>query len=123
MQHSSLLLIAAFSLLAARLPAAEEVDPAMAVIKRMRDQLRTVMIQQQKTEAERATLQAANVELDDKKREELLQQVGALWNEKRVVIPLAAVASAWAMRRDRVTLRVGRSDEETYAWDVSPVSR
>jgi len=39
------------------------------------------------------------------------------------VIPLAAVASAWAMRRDRVTLRVGRSDEETYAWDISPVSR
>jgi peptide/nickel transport system substrate-binding protein len=68
-------------------------------------------------------IQAANVELDDKKREELLQQVGALWNEKRVVIPLAAVASAWAMRRDRVTLRVGRSDEETYAWDISPVSR
>ena len=63
------------------------------------------------------------MELDDKKREALLQQVGALWNEKRVVIPLAAVASGWAMRRDRVTLRVGRSDEETYAWDISPVSR
>ncbi len=44
--------------------AAEEADPAMAVIKRMREQLRTVMIQQQKTEAERATLQAANVDLD-----------------------------------------------------------
>jgi hypothetical protein len=26
------------------------------------------------------------------------------------------------MRRDRVTLRVGRSDEETYAWDVTPVA-
>jgi hypothetical protein len=26
-------------------------------------------------------------------------------------------------RGDRVTLRVGRSDEETYAWDVSPVNR
>jgi len=46
--------------------AAEEADPAMAVIKRMREQLRTVMIQQQKTEAERATLQAANVELEAK---------------------------------------------------------
>lgn len=66
MQHSSLLLFAAFSLVAARLPAAEEADPAMAVIKRMRDQLRTVMIQQQKTEAERATLQASNVELEAK---------------------------------------------------------
>ncbi|WP_395718912.1 phage major capsid protein [Prosthecobacter sp.] len=46
--------------------AAEEADPAMAVLKRMREQLRSVMIQQQKTEAERATLQAANVELEDK---------------------------------------------------------
>jgi light-regulated signal transduction histidine kinase (bacteriophytochrome) len=51
---------------AATLPAAEEVDPAMAVLKRMRDQLRNVMILQQKTEAERATLQAANVELEEK---------------------------------------------------------
>ena len=49
--------------------------------------------------------------------------MGALWNEKRVVIPLAAVGSAWAVRRDRATLRVGRSDEETYAWDVVPVAR
>ncbi|MCX6849441.1 MAG: phage major capsid protein [Verrucomicrobia bacterium] len=51
---------------AAKLPAAEEADPAMAVLKRMRDQLRNVMIQQQKTEAERATLQAANLELEEK---------------------------------------------------------
>ncbi|MBL8701166.1 MAG: ABC transporter substrate-binding protein [Alphaproteobacteria bacterium] len=68
-------------------------------------------------------VQDANVELDDKKREAVLQRIGALWNEKRVVIPLAAVGSAWAVRKDRVTLRVGRSDEETYAWDVSPVAR
>lgn len=46
--------------------AAEEADPATAVLKRMRDQLRNVMIQQQKTEAERATLQAANLELEEK---------------------------------------------------------
>jgi peptide/nickel transport system substrate-binding protein len=70
-----------------------------------------------------ALIQAANVELDDKKREELLQTIGARVNAERAVIPLAAVGSAWAMRRDRVTLRVGRSDEETYAWDVAPVSR
>ena len=65
----------------------------------------------------------ASVALDDKAREALLQKIGALWNEKRVVIPLAAVGSAWAVRRDRATLRVGRSDEETYAWDVVPVAR
>jgi peptide/nickel transport system substrate-binding protein len=67
-------------------------------------------------------IQAANVELDDRRREQLLQEIGAKVTADRVVIPLAAVGSAWAMRRDRVTLRVGRSDEETYAWDVTPVA-
>lgn len=64
--HSLILMAALWS--AASLPAAEEADPAMAVMKRMRDQLRTVMIQQQKTEAERATLQAATVELEEKNK-------------------------------------------------------
>jgi peptide/nickel transport system substrate-binding protein len=70
-----------------------------------------------------ALIQAANVELDDKKREELLQRIGAIYTADRIAIPIAAVGSAWAMRRDRVSLRVGRSDEETYAWDVLPASR
>jgi peptide/nickel transport system substrate-binding protein len=68
-------------------------------------------------------IQAANVELDDARREDLLRQVGALFTAERVVIPIAAVGSAWAMRRDRVSLRVGRSDEETYAWDLTPAAR
>jgi peptide/nickel transport system substrate-binding protein len=68
-------------------------------------------------------IQEANVELDNARREELLRQVGALFTAQRTVIPLAAVGSAWATRRDRATLRVGRSDEETYAWDVAPVTR
>lgn len=55
-------------LAASSLHAAEEADPAMAVLKRMREQLRTVMIQQQKTEAERAALQAATVELEEKNK-------------------------------------------------------
>ena len=66
MKRLPLYLIALGGLLATTTHAAEEADPAMAVLKRMRDQLRNVMIQQQKTEAERATLQAANVELTDK---------------------------------------------------------
>lgn len=61
---ASLILLA--GLMTGATHAAEEADPAMAVLKRMREQLRTVMIQQQKTEAERATLQAANVELENK---------------------------------------------------------
>ncbi|WP_137177448.1 ABC transporter substrate-binding protein [Roseomonas sp. AR75] len=70
-----------------------------------------------------ALIEQANVELDDKKREELLQRIGALFTSQRIAIPLAAVGSAWAMRRDRVTLRVTRADEETYAWDLTPVQR
>lgn len=46
--------------------AAEEVDPAMAALKRMREQLRTVMLQQQKTEADRAALAADKVVLEEK---------------------------------------------------------
>lgn len=70
---------------AATLPAAEEADPAMAVMKRMRDQLRNVMIQQQKTEAERATLQAANVELDEKlkKLDSSFKKLGKEKNEEK----------------------------------------
>lgn len=67
MQHLTLSLIALVGMLAASAThAAEEADPAMAVLKRMRDQLRNVMIQQQKTEADRAALQASNVELEEK---------------------------------------------------------
>ncbi len=61
---ASLILLA--GLMTGATHAAEEADPAMGVLKRMRDQLRNVMIQQQKTEAERATLQAANLELEEK---------------------------------------------------------
>jgi chromosome segregation ATPase len=46
--------------------AVEEADPAMAALKRMRDQLRTVMLQQQKTEAERAALAAEKATLEEK---------------------------------------------------------
>lgn len=66
MKHLTLSLIALGGMLAATTHAAEAEDPAMAVMKRMREQLRNVTVQQQKTEAERVTLQAANVELEDK---------------------------------------------------------
>lgn len=45
--------------------AEEAADPALAALKRMRDQLRTVMLQQQKTEADRAALAAEKVTLED----------------------------------------------------------
>lgn len=46
--------------------AQEAADPAMAALKRMRDQLRTVMLQQQKTEADRAALAAEKAALEEK---------------------------------------------------------
>jgi septal ring factor EnvC (AmiA/AmiB activator) len=46
--------------------AVEEADPAMVALKRMREQLRTVMLQQQKTEADRAALAAEKVTLEEK---------------------------------------------------------
>lgn len=57
-------------ILALSLPlhAQEEADPAAAVLKRMRDQLRTVMIQQQKTEADRAALAAEKIDLEEKNK-------------------------------------------------------
>ena len=68
-------------------------------------------------------IQAASVELDDAKRAELLQQVGALFNRERVALPLASIISAWALRRDRVTMERGRAAEETYAMDIRPAAR
>jgi len=68
-------------------------------------------------------IEAAEFELDANKRKDLLQQTGALFNRERVALPLASVGSAWALRRDRASMTQGRADEETYAWDVTPVSR
>ncbi len=64
MKHTLILLLA----LSLPLHAQEEADPAAAVLKRMRDQLRTVMIQQQKTEADRAALAAEKVDLEEKNK-------------------------------------------------------
>jgi peptide/nickel transport system substrate-binding protein len=67
-------------------------------------------------------IQASEFELDDNRRRELLQQIGALFNAERVALPLASVNSAWALRRDRASMAAGRADEETYAWDVTPAA-
>jgi len=66
MKYTTALILLLF---AAPLLAAEEADPAMAVLKRMRDQLRNVMIQQQKTEADRAALAAEKIDLETKNAE------------------------------------------------------
>ena len=68
-------------------------------------------------------IQAASIELDEKKREQLLREIGALYNRDRAALPLVSIGSAWAMRRDRVAMARGRVDEDTYAWDVTQVRR
>lgn len=65
--HHTLILTALLA--AGSVSAAEEADPAMTALKRMREQLRTVMLQQQKTEADRAALEAAKIELEGKNKE------------------------------------------------------
>ena len=62
--HTSLILITLLG--AGSLRAVEEEDAAMVALKRMREQLRTVMIQQQKTEADRATIEAEKADLQGK---------------------------------------------------------
>lgn len=85
MKHLPFQLIVLAGMLTGPLQAAEEADPAMAVLKRMREQLRNVMVQQQKTEAERATLQAANLELEEKvkKQEADFKKLAKSSNEQK----------------------------------------
>lgn len=65
-------------------------------------------------------LQAAAVEMDDEKRRSLLEQAGALNAQDRPLIPLAAVSSAWAVRKDKVQILRTRIDEDTLAMDIAP---
>ncbi len=67
-------------------------------------------------------IQAAEFELDESRRRELLMQIGALFNRERVALPLTSINSAWALRRDRASMAGGRADEETYAWDITPAA-
>lgn len=69
MKSQALVSLFVAALVSLPLHAAEEADPAMAALKRMREQLRTVMLQQQKTEADRAALEAAKVELEGKNKD------------------------------------------------------
>ena len=65
-------------------------------------------------------LQAAAVEMDDGKRRALLEEANALSMKDRPLIPLAAVSSAWALRKDKVKMLRTRSDEDSLAMDIAP---
>lgn len=65
-------------------------------------------------------LQAAAVEMDEAKRRGYLQQAAELVAKDRPLIPLAAVGSAWTLRKDKVRMNRTRVDEDTLAMDIAP---
>ena len=73
-----------------------------------------------KNEAVDKLLENAAVEMDEGKRRTQLQQAGALFRADRSLLPLAAVSSAWTLRKDKVSMPKPRVDEDTLAYDLKP---
>jgi peptide/nickel transport system substrate-binding protein len=65
-------------------------------------------------------LESAAVEMDEGKRRSLLEQSAAIAAKDRPLIPLAAVSSAWALRKDKVKMLRARVDEDSLAMDIAP---
>ena len=58
--------------------------------------------------------------MDEAKRRKLLEDANELSIKDKPLIPLAAVSSAWALRKDKVKMVRTRSDEDSLAMDVVP---
>ena len=65
-------------------------------------------------------LQDAAVEMDVAKRRKYLEDANALLEKDRQRLPIVAVGSAWAMQKDKVTIKA-RVDEDTLAMNIKPV--
>ncbi len=65
-------------------------------------------------------LQAAAVEMDVAKRRKYLEDANALLDKDKQRLPIVAVGSAWAMQKDKVTIKP-RVDEDTLAMNIKPV--
>ena len=65
-------------------------------------------------------LQDAAVEMDVAKRRKFLEDANALLEKDRQRLPIVAVGSAWAMQKDKVTIKA-RVDEDTLAMNIKPV--
>jgi peptide/nickel transport system substrate-binding protein len=61
----------------------------------------------------------AAVEMDEAKRRKALEDANALLLKDRQRLPIVAVSSAWAMQKDKVTIK-GRADEDTLAMNIKP---
>lgn len=64
-------------------------------------------------------LQAAAIEMDEGKRRKDLEDVNAIVEKDRQRLPIVAVGSAWAMQKDKVTIKP-RVDEDTLAMNIKP---
>ena len=64
-------------------------------------------------------IQDAAIEMDEGKRRSFLEQANELVAVDRPRLPLVAVGSAWAMQKDKVTIKA-RVDEDTLAMNIKP---
>lgn len=64
-------------------------------------------------------LQDAAIEMDLAKRRKFLEDANALLEKDRQRLPIVAVGSAWAMQKDKVTIKA-RVDEDTLAMNIKP---
>ena len=64
-------------------------------------------------------LQDAAIEMDLGKRRKFLEDANALLEKDRQRLPIVAVGSAWAMQKDKVTIKP-RVDEDTLAMNIKP---
>ena len=64
-------------------------------------------------------LQDAAVEMDVAKRRKYLEDANALLEKDRQRLPIVSVGSAWAMQKDKVTIKA-RVDEDTLAMNIKP---
>jgi peptide/nickel transport system substrate-binding protein len=64
-------------------------------------------------------LQDSANEMDEGKRRKQLEDANALLEKDRQRLPIVAVGSAWAMQKDKVTIKA-RVDEDTLAMNIKP---
>ena len=67
-------------------------------------------------------IEDAAVEMDEAKRNQRLSDAAAIVAKDRPRLPIAAVGSAWAMQKDKVTISP-RVDEDTLAMDIKPAKK
>ena len=65
-------------------------------------------------------LQDAAIEMDVPKRRKFLEDANALVEKDHQRLPIVSVGSAWAMQKDKVTIKA-RVDEDTLAMNIKPV--